>query len=760
MSPEELELSKKIDELADLAGLSDELKEVVEGKQDIFYVYCDKEKIGPKIFDAYVEYNKQRVKGKELYKYIFSDDFAQVGTLSELQGFQTILTLVQEFDLKVDIDINEMIEKVFEFVDIPKSDKLCFDLSPYTVARSYFENGEHAYLDSLTWFISAMLSVFRIYIKGGYDIKRELLNKCIDGYKKGMEILNNSFISSGEVNNHSFDLGWNFTDGAKNPSLYYTFAVSEVLIDISSTFPSCIGGEYEVKFVKNQIVERLNVYANKYPELRSKIEEEIDIRQKKIEEDKAEEIAQFSSKNDGTVVREREIFEEVNVNEKTSSPYDFDSNSEAPYQTLERRVKKAAEDIWSIVKGDLSKDFFSYNLGKVSVDSIDQGTSNDAIFNTIFIINTIINAGLDEDREDEINFYTLSNADVYNPVDKEIVKKYDTALSNYDEMVDSLRLAYEHAYQVYNDFLKKNKEYKVDEFSVTLDESFDSELNKVAKDIRKAHIRVFSLMPLLIKTKTLMSDFVIRYPQYDMQIYLEKILKARVRDSKTNKYLWIWETDNYSSSSNYYYISALASFFKYHETYEKKFIPISEENDEIRKKFEEAYLMTLRSQGGEIFELKRERDRGNEQINILSEDLKKLQTEIDKLSDPTYAMNVAIQGILQKSMYELVGKMFSNAAGNIENKTYHDAENKDIQSDVLVEGFKKFILSLAAKQILESTGGRNIESRKNNVQVDMDKVFDIYVNQVVKDGVSSYVQHEGFKEFSEVLQKLDEKDRK
>lgn len=759
MSPEELELSKKIDEEADLAGLSDELKEVAIGKQGIFYKYRNKKEIGQKIFDAYVDYNKQHVKGKELYKYIFSDDFAQVGTLSELQGFQTILTLVQEFDLKVDININEMIERVFEYVINPVTKQPNFNLSPYTVGKSFFESGEHAYLDSLTWFISAMLSVFRIYIKGGYDIKPELLDKCIIGYKRGMKYLNDSFISSGKVNNQSFDLGWNFTDGAKNPSLYYTFAVSEVLIDISSTFPACIGGEYEVKYVKNRIAERLNEYANKYPELRSKIEEEIDIRQKKIEEDKAEEIAQFSSKNDESAIRERELFEKINVNEVTNSPYDFDNNSPAPYQTLERRVKEAAEDIWSIVRGDLSKDFFSYNLGKVSVDSIDQGTSNDAIFNTIFIINTIINAGLDEDREDEINFYTLSNYDAYDPVDKSIVRRYEEALSEYDEMVDSLRLAYEHAYQVYNDFLKKNKEYKVDEFSVTLDENFESELNKVAKDIRKAHIRVFSLMPLLIKTKTLMSDFVIRYPQYDMQIYLEKILQHRVLN-KNNDYLWIWETDNYSSSSNYYYISALASFFKYYETYEEKFITISKENDEIRQKIEEAYLMALKSHGGEIFNLKQQLNANEDRIKTLSEDKDKLQTEINKLSDPTYAMNVAIQGILQKSMYEMIGKMFSNAAGNIENKTYNNIENEEIQSDVLVEGFKKFILSLAAKQILESTGGRNIESRKNNVQVDMDKAFDIYVNQVVKDGVSSYVQHEGFKEFSEVLQKLDEKDRK
>ena len=144
-----------------------------------------------------------------------------------------------------------------------------------------------------------------------------------------------------------------------------------------------------------------------------------------------------------------------------------------------------------------------------------------------------MNAGIDEDKEDAINYFTLNGSTEYNK-----------ALDAYDEIRDAIRFAYDNAYLAYTRLVKKGKEYKVNEYILNFDEKFPKELTETVKELRKAHIRVFSLMPLLVKAKTTMSEFVIKYPQYDMQIYLENILDYRVVDTVSdNDFLWVWEKD-------------------------------------------------------------------------------------------------------------------------------------------------------------------------------------------------------------------------
>ena len=85
-------------------------------------------------------------------------------------------------------------------------------------------------------------------------------------------------------------------------------------------------------------------------------------------------------------------------------------------------------------------------------------------------------------------------------------------------MRDTIRLAYDNCYQYLMKLKKENKEYKIVEYNLNFDESFSKQAKNI-KDIRKEHIRVFSLMPLMIRTKTTIGEFLIRYPQYDMMIY-------------------------------------------------------------------------------------------------------------------------------------------------------------------------------------------------------------------------------------------------
>ena len=745
MSPKE-----KIKREAELQGLSSELKEITLGKEDIFYKYCEKSLIGKEIINAFLNYNELHKKGE----FIFSEDIEEVGILSELQGFQTICSLIEQFELepgKEAYKIGAMLDKVFALLNISKNtDNIVFNFSPFLKEAEEFNNGSKSYIDTITWAVSAMLSVFRLHIAGTYNFTEKQIESACEVLRRGIKYINNAFIK-GDLDNNVFDCGWNYTEKCTKPSLYFVFAVSEMLIDIYTTFTSSII-HYEITYVQNEIDRRFAelIAAETNPEIIKELELERDLKKQKIVDENEKHIVRFQSK-DPSAVRERELFEKINtvkVEDEEISAYD----ENAPYQTLEKYVKMAANDIWCLVKDNISSSFFSYDLRPIDDELIEQSASSDALFNSIFIINIVVNAGLDEDLDDEINYYTHSDSASYND-----------ALEKYDDLRETLKIAFDHTNQVYNDLVKKNKEYKVNEFSITLDEDFPRALIEEVKEIRKAHIRVFSLMPLLIKTKTLMSDFVIRYPQYDMQIFLERILKYRLKVN--NEYVWLWEENGYSSSSNYYFVTALGSFFGYYEEFENDFLKNSRNNNNRREKIEKDYLTELKKDDNIIGQLEKEKEKLIAERDAVKKKLEESKARVEKLeSDPLRdALRNFITETVEDNFFKIMNDMLGKSQTLLENSVFNpDEEESYDESTEFAMQVKKFILALISNQLLEmmkasDSNIANYKKMQKDISKDFNEVVKIYIFQVLKSGLSAYTRNDGFIDFSDILNIIKDK---
>lgn len=689
---------KKIN-IAEIQDLSEELQELAVGKQDVFYVYQDKDFSGTKIFKTMME--KYR---KEGGKFVFSDEMPENGILSLCQGLLSLISTIEKLDAPTKGSEKEIDNMIHELINRTKKADGGYriDASPYLPENEIFN--KYVYIDAATWIVSTVLGLIRLDMKNKYKLSDEQKNSLVALYNYCLRVICDSYIDNTTegASSPSFSCGWNFTQKCDEPSLYFTFAVSEILLDILTTFENVIRSA-DVALIQEMIwqkIDKFGIYkSEKYLKNKEPIESAlaaagenavaalaefdqfdttekeviIEIWQKSraIEAECAEYTGEFNNGTE-TTKREKEYFNLLNGGK---APYDEGSI----YSELEEKCKESARNIWNLTQYNLATSFFNSTLGStVSEQAIEASVSSDAVFNSIMIINIIINTGLDEDCEDEINYFTINGSNEYN-----------TAIDKYDNMRDILRLAYDKCYQFYLAMQKKNKDYKINEYTLTFDESFKKNHAEVVNDLRRAHIRIFSLMPIMVRTKTTMVEFLIRYPQYDMQIFLEQILKYRLKakDNSGNNatsYMWLWEKDGYTSSGNYYFISSLASFYDYYKKYEESFIENAATNKKVEKKIQVNYLEELLRQGVAADKKNSDFEELEQKIGKLEEELAKGEEELSRRTsayeaeiaardekieglekDPLRSFAGFIESVIKEKIIEILADKFTAEAKRI-----------------------------------------------------------------------------------------------
>ncbi|MBQ4071834.1 MAG: hypothetical protein IJD51_05435 [Clostridia bacterium] len=663
---------------AELQDLSPELQELATDKAGCFYKYESRDYAGSKI---YAELLKKYTNDGN--RFLFSEDFPESGILSACQGLAALVSTVESLGAKgekqketIDALINELL------TETASGSGYCITPAPYAIKGNFFS--KHVYIDSATWIISALLGVLRLHINGKHKLDDARLDKIIDLYKFTLSSINKSFISK-EDSPRPFKHGWNFTDGCDEPSLYFTFAVSEILIDMLTTFENVIRVA-DIKLIQGRIVEELDkgslLTSQRYLTQKDRIDEALSatlsedytgdgdalatfrefsadekalilevFQKSRFIEEQCEDHLIKLEKNSIEVQRELDIFKRINDG---LAPYDSGSQ----YMLLEDNCKKSARNVWELTGKRLSEEFYSADLSTViSRSTIEASVSSDAVFNVIFAINTIINSGLDEDLEDRINYFTFNGS-----------AEYNNSIEEYDNMRDTLRLAYENCYQFYTYLRKSNKEYKVNEYTLNFDESFSKkEYADITNDMRRARIRIFSLMPLVVRTKTTIGEFLIQYPQYDMILFLEQILKHRCWDKENASYQWIWETNGYSASSNYYFISALAAFYEYYENYENSFIKNANSNKSAKKAIEERYHKSLLERGKAADKDISEFEAQKARIEELEAETERLRAQVQGYRDDPLrsALTGFVSGIIKETVIDILAAELSAEAQKI-----------------------------------------------------------------------------------------------
>lgn len=409
--------------------------------------------------------------------------------------------------------------------------------------------------------------------------------------------------------------GWNFTgcadeeQGSLEPSLYFTYVVSLAYMTLFE-----------------ELVDPIEVSRDKYRSEDS-----------------------------------RKISEKRLKNLQKSAKYKRDSaffeNIRSDFEEFNKRCMDAGRWIDTAIRKkevDISERFLSPALGPVTMQEIMNSTTNDAPFNTLMVIGILINSGVD------IDYKIRSEMGIGNE-------------SLFDDYYESLQYALQNVEKCYKNLQKVNRESAIDQYMLNFSERMPRSLQDQAKLLRSQKISMLSLMPLIIKTYNVISDYLIRYPQKQAITYLRYIMENRYVAANGQK-RWIWDKDGYNINVNHMYVEALNSFYDYYQTYEEKY---SNNAKEAFDRIENDYNTRLKEES-EAYEAKR---KDLEAANA------ELQKELDEHKKAPLVDEV--EKIVTAKMTESFETMFAKILSDI----YYENLGEDPESEKISDLFINALLS-------------------------------------------------------------------
>ena len=423
-----------------------------------------------------------------------------------------------------------------------------FDASPYESIQ--FRGQNQQYIDSISWAVPVFLEIMYLekidFPDTLRDIARYLAQWCLN------------YINTAVISDEKGTKGWNFTkisDSTKtNASLYFTYAVSTIYMSFYSKYGDIIGSlrTIEPMIDEPSIDKDKNVWDYKadLSELQNKMSIESDIKMlcKKENEKKLEDLMFFND------------FRQISNQEKDTESKDF-KNTVGNLSKLRWYLLEVSQTLWAKFdlrdgnfKKEFENNFFQEDTdGKLATEEYIRNTGRtNTLFTGLLIIGIMMNAGYDKQ-------FSKTNT-----------KNNDDDDYEYRKFQNKLFVHVAKVQRLYDDLEQEDKSFFVDTLMLTFNESFDTETKILVNQMRKENIRVMPLSTMLLKTNHLLSEYIIQYPQKQMVASLQSIAKSRYTTDKGPK--WLWEKDNYHAISNYYYVDAIFNFYRYYETYEKKYV--------------------------------------------------------------------------------------------------------------------------------------------------------------------------------------------
>ena len=657
--------------------------ELTGSSQQLFYNYKKKNEIGRNIFiELYKRFNNSPAEGPIGF---CMDDGREVGLLSQCQSLQALLLLASDFDLSFDdaniISEDETNLTIRQIMDIVIDDVLKriktkqkgiyrFDASPY---ETKLFTVEFSNVEAITWVIPSFLQALKYHAQIGETCMWE--EELVDVIRYGLRYINDAFIDSADVGtSDKLEIGWNFTKNCEEPSLFYSFTVCECFVDFFETFED---------YLSYREAERANnLYGSKRP-MSKKMEEQFKKHMRNYQVQLAAGDRGVDSKT-GKKLAQFDEYHELRLR-YTAINGGNEAIEGTEYGRLEANCKKVASEIWRLSKAQLADTFFYNDLHTtLTEEDISMATTSDALFNTVYIINIMLDAGLDEDMQ---LAHDVASTDA----------EMEATMQEYNNLLEACQLASQRTFRAYEKLKVIGKDYIVDQFLIGFNERFDRHKDLV-KELRKRRMRVFTLMPLLIRTNNAISDYLIKYPQHNMRKYLGYILENRYEESGKSR--WIWEKDGYFSCSNYYYVSALGEFYAYYDKYESKYITIDTENEIQRQKIIAEYDAELRARTGDIGKLEREINERDNKIVRLEKQLANVQTPVED------AVTDVVNRELQKAVPSLICQFINGAAAGLMVQDIDATAATDTQKQ-FADAMSNFVFAMLSQNIYKQVQSKN-----------------------------------------------------
>ncbi|MCM1306898.1 MAG: hypothetical protein NC037_05310 [Bacteroides sp.] len=397
-------------------------------------------------------------------------------------------------------------------------------------------------------------------------------------------------------------LGWSFKDmddDETDPSLYFSYVASTVYLGLYKRFDRQDNTIGKLRYFEKQLSESGEI-AGKYRFFvnfgsKSALEKTINW----LVKNNFKEFAAYLSNLSESELAELDLlYNKINNGQPLTYRIDkFNAKIDrsAAFTALKESTMELAETLWYEGFGSYrTRVPFKKNMAKgpcfedgtqVDMEIVRLSSHNNAFFNNLFVIGIILNSAYDAELE-------RTNPD------------------EYDKMLNIFQLSIQNTQRCYNEIESEGLLYKIDSYILDFSDKVDDENVELAKQLRKVNMAAVPLLPLMLKNNNLMSEYVVRYPQKQMTESLKDIIRNKKRKNGVSS--WVWDKDGYNAITNYYYIDALISFYRYYEQYEERFIASEERAREIEnraiKQEQEKAVTALRNKENEYTNELRWRD--------------------------------------------------------------------------------------------------------------------------------------------------------
>lgn len=359
--------------------------------------------------------------------------------------------------------------------------------------------------------------------------------------------------------------GWSFRhmeEGAE-PSLYFSYVASTVYLGLFKRFDNGEG-----------IIDKLRGFEERYANTKSRrdkfyegltTEKGLKTQIESLKRIGMDDFAKFLSELSPERLAELDLLYNK-INKGQPLTYKINDGEEGSFSKLKNACISFSETLWTEGFGSgKNKTPFKVNMAKgpcfedgtiVDMDIVRLSGHNNAFFNNLFVIGIILNSAYD-------------------------VELQKASEEEYNTMLNAFQLSIQNTQRCYNEIANEKLLYKIDSYILDFSEKTDEDNVELAKQLRKVNIAAVPLLPLMLKNNNLMSQYVVRYPQKQMKDSLRDIISNKKR--KGNRSSWVWDKDGYNAITNYYYIDALISFYRYYEAYELPFIASEEDKKRIEQ---------------------------------------------------------------------------------------------------------------------------------------------------------------------------------
>ncbi len=568
--------------------------------ENVFRSYALKGDIGQKILNGLFE--KTVVDEETQVRHFIMDDIEKrTGFLSDVYACVGIFSLINRLKVELTPEQKEDLSKTVGWIlDYIKENG--FTMNPYLQGSAALFSRKTPFYGAMTWCLSLLSNLCRSWRNNYFEVDEK---KQKAAYNMMVTIIQ-AFNEGAKTDENGNCIGWSFTVEGKQPSLFYTYSVLEAFSDFED---SVLGGE------------------------------DVD----------AEDIFEEEDDRDDAAIATRDKKLVAYLKEKID-PKDLPNGTNVNGLKYWRECCfSAAKHVWQKAEGIIKKNFIGDNfftedgvVPEIKESDILKSSTSNALFNTLFVVFTGIYGYVNKVDQDGNN-------------------------ENIESVMETMREALQNVQKTYEMLSQRGMEYIVDSYSLLFQAGAGKNATEFEKKcslkLNSENIFDSSLLPLLVKSNSILAIYIQQFPQKEMGQHFENLFgKISISDWE-NKEVFLWDVNKYNVKNTERYLEAVADFYEYFETYEKGYVDVKEQTDatiaqEIEKAkpiWKQEVSRDLKAKYEKDFKEWQEEESQKHQFEqLFSKEIKRLATEVveEKIIE---TMDHIIEARAHNNMQELSG---------------------------------------------------------------------------------------------------------